>query len=648
MAKAQKLPNTPKPTTEPRTAKTAPAEAKKGMSLHAKLAILLGIIAFLVYANTLKNGYALDDFTVIKDNTIITKGIKAIPEIFATPYRRGWFITTNDLYRPLSLAMFAAEWTIFNKDPAGSHLINILVFAGCVILLFRFLDSFFDEKRTSVAFIAALLFALHPVHTEVVANIKSRDELLCFFFCFLSLNVFIKYAKEGKIQQLVIGALCFLLSFFSKETVITMVFIIPLIFFLYKNENKGRSALISLSTVVMALIFLGVRYSVLSAYHANSDSAVSFMDNFLTQAPSAMSRFATEVLILGDYLKLLFVPYPLICDYSYNSIPFVTFSNPGVILSFVAYLGMAAFAVFRIIKNGRDPYAFSIIFFLVTISLFSNIVFLIGAPMAERFVFFASVGFCLAVALALDQFLGSVAETGMAAIRNPKILGIVVPVAVVYGALVVDRNADWLDNITLFRADVPKAPNDSRLTYYTGTELVATVSKNEQTPEAKQQKIEEGIKYLRQSINTYPGYTDAHASLGDAYFRIAKPGSPELDSAEVHGKKALELNPKYALAINNLAGVYFVKNNYAKAMDMCRQALVVNPNYINAYSNMGLCYLRMGKLDSSLYVLYKAVALDPNFVGSYENLMLTFKAMGKMDSVKKYEALMHQAPGSNE
>ena len=166
-------------------------------SLTLKLCLLLGILSLVVYANTLKNGFVLDDDSAITENSIVMKGVSAIPEILATPYRRGYFITTNDLYRPLSLAMFAAEYSAFEKNSMPYHLVTILIFAGCVIFLFLFLDKLFYEKRTGVAFMASLLFALHPIHTEVVANIKSCDELLCFFFVFLALNIFVKYVQTA-------------------------------------------------------------------------------------------------------------------------------------------------------------------------------------------------------------------------------------------------------------------------------------------------------------------------------------------------------------------------------------------------------------------------------------------------------------------
>src|SRR6185436_1377839 len=127
------------------------------------------------------------------------------PELLLTPHMRGYLIIPNDLYRPLSLVMFAIEYQFFGPNPAAGHFFNILTFIGCVIMLFLFLDKFFGGKKTAIAFIGALVFAVHPIHTEVVANIKSRDELLCYFFGFWSLNLFMNYMKSGKMWQLLMG-----------------------------------------------------------------------------------------------------------------------------------------------------------------------------------------------------------------------------------------------------------------------------------------------------------------------------------------------------------------------------------------------------------------------------------------------------------
>src|ERR1700733_8937415 len=134
-----------------------PSQSKGKFPLHLKLAFLLGLVSFIVYSNTLINGFALDDANSIMNNAIVKKGIATIPELLTTPYHRGTITTvTNDLYRPLSLVMFATEYQLFGARPLPFHLVNVLLFAGCVILLFLFLAQFFDRKKTIVAFLAAL------------------------------------------------------------------------------------------------------------------------------------------------------------------------------------------------------------------------------------------------------------------------------------------------------------------------------------------------------------------------------------------------------------------------------------------------------------------------------------------------------------
>ncbi len=318
-----------------------------------KLAFVLGVIAFLVYANTLSNGYAVDDASVITDNKIVTRGISAIPEILFTPYRKGINLAANDQYRPLSLVMFAVEYQVFGLNPMPGHLVNVLLFGCCVVLLFLFFDDFFERKRTPVAFITALLFALHPIHTEVVANIKSRDELLCFFFVFLGCIEFLNYAKSGKWQQLSIGALCYFLSILSKETSVTFLVIIPFVFFFYANSNRNRSLYILACVGVAAIVALALRYSVLH-YQTTDASQIPFIDNELAkQGLPAESRFATALLILGYYLRLLLVPYPLMWDYSFNIIPLTHFSDMRALMSLAIYVFLIAFSLYRLSRRKK-------------------------------------------------------------------------------------------------------------------------------------------------------------------------------------------------------------------------------------------------------------------------------------------------------
>src|SRR5256885_1682485 len=145
-------------------------------------------ISLLLYLNTITHGYVLDDDTVIQKNSIVTKGIKAIPEIMTTPYRKGAWERQESLYRPLSLIVFATEWQLAPKHPFLGHLVNILLYALTIFLLYKLLRRWLRQKHPLIVLAITLLFAVHPLHTEVVANIKSLDEILCLLFGILSMS----------------------------------------------------------------------------------------------------------------------------------------------------------------------------------------------------------------------------------------------------------------------------------------------------------------------------------------------------------------------------------------------------------------------------------------------------------------------------
>ncbi len=601
---------------------------------NLRLALLLGIISFAVYANSIKNGFAVDDSALIVNNSLVTQGPSAIPELLCTPYRHGFAKDKNDLYRPLSLTMFAAEYSLFHKDPGPMHLINVLFFVGCVMLLFQFLTKFFDGRKPFVVFVTTLLFALHPIHTEVVANIKSRDELLCFFFAFLSLNIFMKYIGTGKALHLVLGAFCFLLSFLSKETVISFVFVVPLIFFFYKNEHRQRSAFITGAVLLVAVGVLAVRFAVLSHYHANDIAHISMRDNILANPGlSFESRWATTVLILGYYVKLLIVPYPLVWDYSYSTINYVHFYNISAIVSLLAYLFLFGYAVRQLLQKRKDPFAFSFLFFLSSVALFSNIFFFVSVTLAERFLFLPSVGFCLAIALLIEKLVADTSE-GVAAIKQPKVLAVLLPVCVVYSVVVFGRNREWANNFTLYRVDVKKNPNSTRINYLLGSELVSKVAAAEPDPIRQKQIRDEGIAYLLKAASIFPGYVSVENYLGFAYMN-----NQQYDSAEVHCEKALDLDPNNIALADNLAGLYITNKKYDKGIKLYSYLLRVDPRDASVYANLGICYGNLGNYDSSLYYARRAISMDPANKSFYAVLSATYKLMGNADSVAKYEQM---------
>ncbi len=610
-----------------------PGDSKPLLSLRAKLAIVLGIIAFILYANTLQNGYVLDDVMVVKDNTIVRKGISAVPELFATPHLRGYLKLGNDTYRPLSLVMFAVIYQFFPDNTSVLHGFNVLMFAGCVMMFFLFLDTLFGRKRTALALLAALFFAVHPIHTEVVANIKSLDELLCFFFAFLSLYTYAAYMETGKWQHLAGGILALYLSYISKETVIAFLAVVPFVFYLYLNTNPKRAHIITGTATAVGVLFLGIRWMILTKYQANIHSNINFVDNFLVRSPTPMSRLATELLILGKYFLLHVKPFPLISDYSFNSIPYTYFTDWRVWCSLALYLALPVLAVMRLRIDRKDPLAFGIFFYMATFALFSNIPFYIGSALAERFAFYASAGFCIMPAFLIEHYLGRSPE--IAVLRNNKVLAVTIPIVLIFAFLTRQRNEEWLDDFTLYEADIKKSPDNTRLGYDLANELEKKYER-ETDPVKKKQMIQESMGYLRKSLEIYPYNTDSHVELGVDYFNQGI-----YDSATSQFKRAIELNPRQSNAMYNLATIYLKQNKFAEAQVYYHMTIQVNTDRFPAIFNEGVCYYQIQKYDSAIIDFKRTIELAPDYYNykSFGYTAIVYKTIGNMDSAKKYEAL---------
>ncbi len=629
-----------KPAKPAATAKTAVKEQANQYFSVKYLCIALAAILFVIYFNTLWNGYVLDDVMVLKENTMVMQGVKAIGELFSTPHMRGYMVIPNDMWRPLSLVMFAIEYQLFGPVPMVGHFFNIVTFIGCVIMFFLFLDKFFDRKKTALAFIAALIFAVHPIHTEVVANIKSRDELMCFFFAFLSLNVFMNYMKSGKMAQLILGIGVFFLSLISKETVITFMAIIPLLFFFYYNENKQRALFITIGSAAALLVFVAIRASILSTYNANQPAPVEFIDNALSGAPNEITKIATEFVIVGKYLKLMFIPYPLLCNYSYNAIPFADLSSPWFWLSLIAYGAMIYFGVTRWIKDKKDPWTFGIVLYLATLSLFSNFPFLMGATLAERFAFFASAGICILIALAIEKWVIKAEATDIMLLKSTKVLAVMVPLTLIFSVMTIARNVDWKDDYTLFKTDVEKSPNDSRLYHFVATAITENMYPKEKDTVKQKAMDEQSIAYLRRSLEIYPDYSEAHIELGKIFDRDRK-----WDSAEVHDVRALSINPNNATTCNNLGSVYLATGRYQQAIEMFRRSYTINPNFKYPYFNSARAYNQLKKYDSAVMFYNKMLQFDPNYLDARQEMAMAFYQAQKYDSAEyQIKILMSMKP----
>lgn len=190
--------------------------------------LILCALAFLLYANTIPNNYNMDDELVTRKHKLTSKGLQAIPEIFTRPYysdNMGYAYG----YRPLVHVSYAVEHHFFGENVKVSHFFNVLLYSLCVLIFFRLIKIWTSEKELSMAIIATLLFAIHPVHTEVVASLKNRDEILALLFGLLSGLAFFRNVQKQSYLHLLLSGIYFSLALLSKKSMYPIALIYPVI-----------------------------------------------------------------------------------------------------------------------------------------------------------------------------------------------------------------------------------------------------------------------------------------------------------------------------------------------------------------------------------------------------------------------------------
>jgi tetratricopeptide (TPR) repeat protein len=336
----------------------------------------------------------------------------------------------------------------------------------------------------------------------------------------------------------------------------------------------------------------------------------------------------------------MFIPYPLLSTYSFNSIPFADLSSIGFWLSLIAYVGMIYIMVTRFMKDKKDPWAFGILFYLATMFLFSNFPFLMGAELAERFAFFGSAGICLIMALAIEHWIVKAQTADLNTLKASKVLAVLVPLCVVYGGLAVARNAEWKDNVTLYKADVKRSPNDCRL-YHNVASALAEEAYMEEPDSLKKLKIDdEAITYLVKGLEIYPDYADLYVEMARIYDRKKMP-----DSAVKYNTLALKMNPTNFTANNNLGSVLLTAGRYREAIPYFTLAMQFNPNFKYAYLNIARCYNQLQQYDSAVINFRKLMEFEPQNLDVYSEIGMAFFMMTKYDSAEYfYKAILKQKP----
>ncbi len=598
--------------------------------------LILFIFTLLLYGNTIQHGFVLDDYSVITENSVTQKGITAIPEIFTHFYRYGHAEMGDGLYRPLSVIMFAIEWNISPNNPVIHHFVTILFYLLTIQILYLFLRRILRNYSPILPLSIALLFAAHPTHTEVVANIKSRDELMAFFFSILALYYSLIYLDAKKIKSLWISCLCFSLALLSKETAILLVVILPATFYFFSEESWKTYFKPAICFGTIALLFLILRYYVLA--NNGSSYEIAVLENPLIHL-SFTERFPTTISLLGHYLFLLFIPDKLLYDYSFNQIPIVSYTNTNFILSLLIILFLIIYSLYTFKK--KNVITYGIIFFILTIALFSNIPLKIGSIFSVRFLYFPSLGFCIALPLLLNGLIARKYPLSKNTIKNsfarPQKTLVIILIAItsLFTIKTIHRNSAWKDNFTLFTSDSKALKNNAKAHLFLGVEYIKRGEKERIDSMEKIRLIERGIHELTWSNTIYHTSLETLENLGNAHQMIQ-----QNDSAIYYFNSAQKID--ITSSNGNLGDLYFDNKAFKKAILFYKKEIFFHPNSIRGYNNLGMTYATIGEFDTALIYLLKAIKIEPSNQDVQMLLANVYKAKGDEENFIKYYTLANQ------
>ncbi len=586
-------------------------------------ALILIILGFILYSNSFKNEYALDDGIVIQKNEYVQRGIHGIPKILTTDAYDSFYRQmhakeqlSGGRYRPLSVVTFALEQQLFGskaKDkPAEDiafvrHLVNVLLYIFSIITLLYFLRSFIFKDNPHLAFITCLIFLIHPIHTEVIANVKSRDEILSFLFIILTFISLLRFHQNKEKLQLFFALIFYFFAFLSKEYAITLVLLIPMLLYIVNGNSIKESLISTIPFVVVAILYLFIRFSIVGKGGLVENPDV--LNNPFKFAITP-EKWATKIEILNHYLRLLFYPSPLSSDYSYNTIPYTNFKNAWVWIAITIHLSMIAAAITLFFK--RNILSFAIAFYLFHLFLVSNILMDLGATMGERLIYHSSFGFAIIIAIMADWLLKKI---NSAKARNS--IGIAVAAIVTLWCIIViiERNAQWKNDTTLFIADAKTVPNSALVNGNAGKAFI-DLSEKPENKSREQELVIKSIYYLNKSVAIHKEYVNGYLNVGVAYFKLK-----DYDKARANwdiAKRIYPNNPFLKTNMKLLGTVYF--NDAMKmgakqpneALKLLEKALEVDPNNADYWYNLGGVSYTIGDFEKAKNAWTKTLLLNPN------------------------------------
>ncbi len=519
--------------------------------------IVIIILSIILYGNTIQNNYSIDDELI---TSVFKNKTPTIKDIFTSYTFSDKTKDMNFAYRPILLSSFALEKMLLGKLNAHfSHFVNLLFIILIFCLVYYFLSQLFIDENSLIILFSISIFIAHPLLTELINNIKSRDELLVILFGTLSIITYLKFLKSRNYYLVLLILVFFIFGILSKKSFLVFSFLLPLTYIYYSKKILSKELIIS---VIFALLPLFIIFIVKKSFL--SETALirnyQYFENPL-YSMSLIDRISTGFTVPLYYIKLFFIPNKLSFYYGYNTVTLQTFTSilPYISLAFYSLLLLVSVKTFK----KHKMLSFGILLVLLQSAAVSNIFIVLPGIIAERFYFIGTLGMSIITAQLLYYFAKKLK------IINYKFvyilpLFIILPLFV----LTIKRNTKWKDSFTLFNADIGHLKNSVK-----ANELTASVY-------LKKYSETKNISYL--------------------------------NKAEKYSKNAVKIYPEYASIWNNLGFIYFTKQSYKEAEKAYLNSIKYSTNNANPYYNLALLYNKTNNIEKAKLNYLKVLETNPN------------------------------------
>lgn len=578
---------------------------------------LIALTALIHFYPSLQNDFSLDDTYYLQQ----VEQIKSWKEV--------WNVTQFGFsyadYRPLPSITFAIEKVLSSGaiHPKTAHAVNLFLYIACAWMLYFFTYrlgrqfNYAPRNNALISLVTALIFIALPLHTSMVANIKSRDGLLSFLlgmtFLYGILIVFTEKKTWLRLLWLAVSLLSITGATYSKLDGLNFLIALPLLLLLVYRQIQwkqiARLAFISILTYrLFSILFFGwieQKNNLPDAPETLPEDPLFFTENPIVAYGDIPTRLAFGVQTIFEYILMVFKPIGHYFYYGFDMIPVLPISSPVILLKLLTLLLCGALCIWMYVRQ-QQLMAFGIAFFFTSLIYCSNIYLPVSGIVADRYAFIASAGACMALAGILFWVSSKVSghfrsitppatETDVKKVKSKKVKAVEIKtpwyqdatkvtlaattlICLLYLPFNISRSKDWKNLFTLFEADMPHISDKSYEANRIAIKNYVDVAIDSDDPNFRQTYFTKALEYGVNAITLYDSGQYVHDGM-----ILALRGLNQFDATLAKAREVISRFDSSEVAWRVLTDYYYYKKYLDSAAYGYRRLIDIVPNDPNVY-----------------------------------------------------------------